>query len=73
MSRNAEQAHLFHAPAMPPDEPYLLHRADAVDMLAGLPDESVDLIVTDPAYESLEKYRRVGTTTRLTSTASSPP
>lgn len=27
--------------------------------------ESVDLIITDPAYESLEKWRKMGTTTRL--------
>jgi len=27
--------------------------------------ESIDLVVTDPAYESLEKHRAVGTTTRL--------
>src|SRR5207244_287111 len=27
--------------------------------------ESVDLVITDPAYESLEKHRAVGTTTRL--------
>jgi site-specific DNA-methyltransferase (adenine-specific) len=39
--------------------------ADAVTWLRGLPTESVDLLVTDPAYESLEKHRAVGTTTRL--------
>ena len=38
---------------------------DAVEWLRRLPDESVDLLVTDPAYESLEKHRAVGTTTRL--------
>ena len=38
---------------------------DAVAFLAGLPSESVDLLVTDPAYESLEKHRAIGTTTRL--------
>jgi site-specific DNA-methyltransferase (adenine-specific) len=38
---------------------------DAVDWLRDLPTESVDLVVTDPAYESLEKHRAVGTTTRL--------
>ena len=38
---------------------------DAVDWLRAQPAESVDLIVTDPAYESLEKHRAVGTTTRL--------
>lgn len=39
--------------------------ADAVAWLTSLPSESADLIVTDPAYESLEKHRAVGTTTRL--------
>ena len=38
---------------------------DAVGWLRGLPAESVDLVITDPAYESLEKHRAVGTTTRL--------
>jgi len=38
---------------------------DAVSWLSGLRAESVDLVVTDPAYESLEKHRAKGTTTRL--------
>jgi site-specific DNA-methyltransferase (adenine-specific) len=38
---------------------------DAVDWLRGLPAESVDLLITDPPYESLEKHRAIGTTTRL--------
>jgi site-specific DNA-methyltransferase (adenine-specific) len=38
---------------------------DAVEWLRAQPAESLDLIVTDPAYESLEKHRAVGTTTRL--------
>lgn len=42
-----------------------LIQADAVDWLRMLDNESVDLIVTDPAYESLEKHRAKGTTTRL--------
>jgi site-specific DNA-methyltransferase (adenine-specific) len=42
-----------------------LSTADAVAWLQGQPDESVDLLITDPAYESLEKHRAVGTTTRL--------
>jgi site-specific DNA-methyltransferase (adenine-specific) len=33
--------------------------------LMRLGDASIDLIITDPPYESLEKYRAVGTTTRL--------
>ena len=42
-----------------------LEQSDAVAFLRTLPSESVDLLVTDPAYESLEKHRAVGTTTRL--------
>ncbi|HEY3883783.1 MAG TPA: site-specific DNA-methyltransferase [Vicinamibacterales bacterium] len=38
---------------------------DAVDWLRAQPSESIDLLVTDPAYESLEKHRAFGTTTRL--------
>ena len=45
--------------------PATVMELDAIEMLKKLPDESVDLIVTDPAYESLEKHRAVGTTTRL--------
>ncbi|CAN5742023.1 site-specific DNA-methyltransferase [soil metagenome] len=48
------------------DEPrFQLTRGDAVAWLRTLPDESIDLVVTDPPYESLEKHRAVGTTTRL--------
>jgi site-specific DNA-methyltransferase (adenine-specific) len=39
--------------------------ADAVDLISSLPDESVDLILTDPPYESVERWRSIGTTTRL--------
>jgi site-specific DNA-methyltransferase (adenine-specific) len=42
-----------------------LSTQDAVAWLRDRPSESVDLLVTDPAYESLEKHRAVGTTTRL--------
>ncbi|HWA29157.1 MAG TPA: site-specific DNA-methyltransferase [Lacunisphaera sp.] len=38
---------------------------DAVSWLCTIGDESVDLVVTDPPYESLEKHRAKGTTTRL--------
>lgn len=40
-------------------------KADAVAWLRSLEAQSVDLIITDPPYESLEKHRAVGTTTRL--------
>lgn len=42
-----------------------VHQIDAFELLASLPDASIDLIVTDPPYESLEKWRKLGTTTRL--------
>ena len=42
-----------------------LAQVDAVAWLRSLPPSSVDLLITDPAYESLEKHRAVGTTTRL--------
>ena len=45
--------------------PFELSAQDAVAWLRGLPGESVDLVITDPAYESLEKHRAIGTTTRL--------
>ena len=38
---------------------------DAVNWLSTLSTESVDLLITDPPYESLEKHRKIGTTTRL--------
>ncbi|QYJ93750.1 DNA-methyltransferase [Shewanella spartinae] len=42
-----------------------LFQNDAVHWLSTLADASVDLIITDPPYESLEKHRKIGTTTRL--------
>ena len=45
--------------------PFELSTQDAVAWLRDLPGESADLVITDPAYESLEKHRAVGTTTRL--------
>lgn len=54
-----------------PPAQYWLSRMDAVAWLRSLPDASVDLVVTDPPYESLEKHRAVGTTTRLKHSKSS--
>lgn len=48
-----------------------LQQSDAVSFLRTLPSESVDSLITDPAYESLEKHRAVGTTTRLKISAGS--
>lgn len=42
-----------------------ISKRDAIDWLRDLQDASVDLIITDPPYESLEKHRAIGTTTRL--------
>src|SRR6476620_12641547 len=48
------------------DQPrFQLTQGDAVSWLRTLPAASVDLLVTDPPYESLEKHRAIGTTTRL--------
>lgn len=44
---------------------FYMYRHDAVEFLRGLPTASVDCIITDVAYESLEKHRAKGTTTRL--------
>jgi DNA modification methylase len=44
---------------------FQLTKGDAVAWLRTLPAASVDLVITDPPYESLEKHRAVGTTTRL--------
>ena len=48
-----------------------LAQLDAVQWLRGLASDSLDLLVTDPPYESLEKHRAVGTTTRLKVSAGS--
>lgn len=42
-----------------------LAQSDAIEWLQWTTSSSVDLVITDPAYESLEKHRAVGTTTRL--------
>ena len=44
---------------------FQLFTDDAVEWLRAQPAESIDLLITDPAYESLEKHRAIGTTTRL--------
>jgi site-specific DNA-methyltransferase (adenine-specific) len=50
---------------LPEGAPYAIYEQDAVEWLRRLPDECIDLFVTDPPYESLEKHRAIGTTTRL--------
>jgi site-specific DNA-methyltransferase (adenine-specific) len=54
-----------NAPVLEPGERFRVNRGDAVLFLASLPSGSVNLAITDPAYESLEKHRAKGTTTRL--------
>jgi site-specific DNA-methyltransferase (adenine-specific) len=44
---------------------FRLHTGDAIELMRSLPTASIDLLLTDTAYESLEKHRAVGTTTRL--------
>lgn len=48
-----------------------LSQGDAFEWLKSLRDESVDLVITDPPYESLEKHRSTGTTTRLSKSKAS--
>src|SRR5438270_2565942 len=54
----------FTAP--PPPEAGRIIVSDAFELLRNLAPESVDLVVTDPPYESLQIHRARGTTTRLT-------
>src|SRR4026207_753259 len=57
---------------MPSVKPlFELAALDAVNWLRELPTEAGEGVVTDPAYESLEKHRAVGTTTRLKHSKSS--
>ena len=44
---------------------FRLASKDAVEWLQEQQDISIDLVITDPPYESLEKHRATGTTTRL--------
>ena len=48
-----------------PELKYKIECKDAFEWLRTINDSSVDLIITDPPYESLEKHRAIGTTTRL--------
>jgi len=50
---------------------FSVKQSDAIVFLEGLEDRSIDLVITDPAYESLEKHRAKGTTTRLKNSKSS--
>ncbi len=54
------------APPRAPEPDGRVVVSDAFDLLRTLDDESVDLVLTDPPYQSLELHRSRGTTTRLT-------
>lgn len=61
----AQQALDLGGAPISPGERFRIAQLDAIEWLSALPSGSVDLVVTDPAYESLEKHRAKGTTTRL--------
>lgn len=42
-----------------------IYQRDALEFIETLIDESVDVIITDPPYWTLNKWRNIGTTTRL--------
>jgi len=46
-------------------------QGDAIEVMQNLVEGSVDCIITDPPYESIEKHRAVGSTTRLKHSAKS--
>lgn len=50
---------------------FSLHCGDAVEFVQEQPPGSVHMMFMDPAYESLEKHRTKGTTTRLSHSKSS--
>lgn len=44
---------------------YSLYNLDYLKFLSEIKDNSIDLIITDPPYSSLERHRKIGTTVRL--------
>lgn len=52
-------------------ERFVITESDAMDALRALPDRSVDMFNFDLPYESLEKHRAVGSTTRLSHSSKS--
>lgn len=56
---------MFQAWMNDSDSKWAVFKGDAIECMKRLPDGSIDLIVTDFPYESLEKHRARGTTTRL--------
>lgn len=60
-----------HAGMVVPLSSFVLYAEDCLDFLARIADSSVAAVITDPAYESLNRHRKRGTTTRLTNGAGS--
>jgi len=59
---------------MQPKADLLIVKSDCIRALKALEDDRVSLTISDPPYQSLERHRAVGTTTRLKeSKASSNP
>lgn len=50
---------------------FSISNLDAVEWLKTMEPESIDLIISDLPYQSLEKWRKIGTTTRLKQSKSS--
>ena len=48
------------APSIPAPGRFDIRTQDCIDFLRGLPAESVDLIVTDPAYSGMNRHLRLG-------------
>lgn len=66
MAPDGDFALIAQAPdKLPLFERWKLVQSDSVEWLRTLPADSIDICITDPAYESLEKHRAKGTTTRL--------
>lgn len=42
-----------------------IYNGDALGLVKTIPDESIDLVVTDPPYESLMRWSGIGTTARM--------
>jgi site-specific DNA-methyltransferase (adenine-specific) len=66
-TRPVQPAPATTPPLTPPAQGGRVLVMDAFELLARLPEESVDLVLTDPPYQSLQLHRSRGTTTRLTS------
>ena len=48
-----------------------INLGNALDEIKKMPEDSVDLVITDPPYDTLEKWRDMGTTTRLKDSSAS--